>query len=123
MLTLCGVVLKSTDMLSTAPDIVRAGPRKLAAAACEFLNSLSPASFELTPNWDHYITINMPHLSVREKFFIDKCIPLTGTDEINEVKEIQNHLGFLLDADESQDMIQSYCSFYRFFPSFHRVVY
>jgi hypothetical protein len=70
-------------------------------------------------DWKTIRRIKVPELTAREKFFIDKHLPAPNQ------KKVHKKLNFLFDEDEtvSLEILESYATYYRYYPSFHRVVF
>lgn len=77
-------------------------------------------------NWEHSCTnwngpnrIAVPALTPREKLIIDRLLPNS------QVQQIQDALGFCLgdEEGESLDAIDNYRRYYRYYPNFQRVIF
>lgn len=65
-------------------------------------------------SWDSPVNINIPELTVKEMLEINKLLP-----DSNAKKQLKQKFGFVF--SESEKEIDSYISFYKHYPSFHRV--
>lgn len=101
MLTLTGVVLKKSDIGSFMRDI---GHKELKLASSK---------------WGEVTEIRLPALTAREKLFIDRYLPRSGSKKIHE------KLGFMFatKAVESETILENYVKFYRHYPNFQRVFF
>jgi hypothetical protein len=85
----------------------------------EFLEKTGLTNWEYyTGGWKNIIEIKLPELTIREKFFIDILLPKSN------MEQVKKSLGYLLDEDSniSDQKIESYIKFYRFYPNFTRVL-
>ena len=94
MLTLTGIVLDD---------------HKEAISVKECLSKFSPISF----SWDKPVRIEIPPLTQKEILYINNLLP--GE---NAKQQIKDKLSFSI-ADDSA--IESYISFYKYYPNFHHV--
>jgi hypothetical protein len=106
MLTLTGIVL---------PD----------AAAPAFLRDSGIGRWRLsTKRWGtprtEPIEIAVPEMSLRERLFIDKQLPIRGTPRAL-MKRLGFHLGGQVDED-TINALRSYSTFYRYFPYFSKMI-
>lgn len=79
------------------------------------LKSWSLAALE----WGKLQKIAIPNLSQKEKTFIDQSMPGTSAEELKE------QLKFNVDPDDDMNLeyLDGYIKYYRYFPSFHRVLF
>ena len=70
-------------------------------------------------DWKPPRRINVPDLTIKERLYIDSCLPNS------EANTIQNKLGFLFDQKKSVslEMLETYVLFYRQSPYFSRIVF
>lgn len=76
---------------------------------CQF-GDISYVNFE----WESPSLIKIPELTVREMIEINKLLPGSDVEE-----QLLNNFNFVF--DNNRDEIASYISFYKYYPSFHRV--
>lgn len=70
-------------------------------------------------NWNNPRKIAVPALTPREKLTIDKLLPNSQTQEIQET------LGFCLGEEEKESLeaIDNYKRYYRYYPNYQRVIF
>jgi hypothetical protein len=101
MLTVTGIILERTEKQ-------------------DFLDKTNIYTWELSNiDWKPPRRINVPDLTIKERLYIDSCLPKF------EAKTIQDELGFLFDSKESVslEMLETYVLFYRHSPYFSRIVF
>lgn len=101
MLTVTGIVLEKTEIK-------------------KFLRETAIKQWQLSSiDWKTIHKIRVPDLTAREKLFIDRYLPAS-----NE-KQIHKKLNFLFHEDEavSLEILKSYTTLYRYYPSYHKVVF
>lgn len=101
MVTVTGIVIQH-DEIKKMLDVTGLGSWELASI-----------------DWGKSQSIQLPALTAREKFALDQRIPSENIENLNDA------LGFIFDKKrESHDAILiNYQKYYRYYPSFHKVVY
>lgn len=101
MLTVSGVILSKADKREF---LEKTDIRKWGAASL---------------TWGSYKKIMVPALTAREKVFIDQLLPKKSTSAIHK------KLKFYFDPDisKSNEMVDNYRLYYRYYPNFHRVLF
>ena len=94
MLTLTGIVLDDRDE---------------AKSVKECLSKFSPITF----SWDKPVQIEIPPLTQKEIIYINNLLPCE-----NAKQQIKDNLSFSIAKDSA---IDSYISFYKYYPNFHHV--
>lgn len=95
MLTFTGIILKDRSEVSTIKD---------------FFTDMPYINFE----WDKPSKISIPGLTIKEMQEINKLLPSTSAEE-----QIEERFDFVFGTKKEE--INSYISFYKYYPNFHSV--
>ena len=107
MLTVAGIVLTTREVQ-------------------HFLQHTGLESYEFaTNNWQDIIVINVPHLSAREKLYLDTLIyKQTRLNDHSRLKgSTKLKVTLAPTAVENVEMAERYMRFYRHYPHYHRIHY
>jgi hypothetical protein len=78
------------------------------------------ADWELSSlHWGQCQNISVPSLTTLEKLTLDQKIPCDNVDELVEVLDFQFNQNLI----QHKESLSNYMKFYRYYPSFHKVLY